>query len=165
MWPEWPESAIELYRPSGRRRLSAKLVPTFADIECCVVSTTDLYDRILGFLNGHTEDYFVLSWFIPSVKLRVLKFLKTPWPESASELYWQSDRRLSTKLVPIFVDRGCHRVSVKDPYGCILGFLGRLRVLTLQNFIKQLFKKIKVPLALFPFACATDINNFYSSHI
>jgi hypothetical protein len=43
----WPESASELYRPSDRR-LSAKLVLTFADIVCHVVSVTDPYDRILS---------------------------------------------------------------------------------------------------------------------
>jgi hypothetical protein len=48
-----------------------------------------------------------------------------PWPESASELYRQSDRRLSAKLVPTFPDRGCHVVSVTNPYGRILGFLDR----------------------------------------
>jgi hypothetical protein len=51
----------------------------------------------------------------------------TPWPEPASELYRPSDRLLSAKLVPTFVDRGCHVVSVTDPYGCILGFLDRSR--------------------------------------
>jgi hypothetical protein len=45
----WPESASELYRPKDRR-LSAKLVPTFADRRCHVVSATDPYGRILGFL-------------------------------------------------------------------------------------------------------------------
>jgi hypothetical protein len=40
----------ELYRPSGRRLL-AKLVPTFADSGCHVVSVTDPYGRILGFLD------------------------------------------------------------------------------------------------------------------
>jgi hypothetical protein len=30
----------------------------------------------------------------------------TPWSESACELYRQSDRRLSAKLVPTFADRG-----------------------------------------------------------
>jgi hypothetical protein len=43
------------------------------------------------------------------------KKLKTPWPESASELYRLSDRRLSAKLVPTFAERGCHVVSVTDP--------------------------------------------------
>jgi hypothetical protein len=47
---------------------------------------------------------------------------KTPWPESASELYRQSDRRLSTKLVPNFADRGCRVVSATHPYGRVLGF-------------------------------------------
>jgi hypothetical protein len=40
---------------------------------------------------------------------------KTPWPESASELYRLSDRRLSAKLVPTFADRGCHVVSATYP--------------------------------------------------
>jgi hypothetical protein len=53
--------------------------------------------------------------------------LKIPWSQSAIELYWQSNRRLSEKLLPTFADRGCHVVSVTDPYGCILGFLDRSR--------------------------------------
>jgi hypothetical protein len=36
----WPEPASELYRLSDRH-LSAKLVPTFADRGCHVVSVTD----------------------------------------------------------------------------------------------------------------------------
>jgi hypothetical protein len=40
----------ELYRPRDRR-LSAKLVPTFVDGRCNVVSVTDPYCFILGFLN------------------------------------------------------------------------------------------------------------------
>jgi hypothetical protein len=46
----WPESASELYRPIDRR-LSAKLVPTFADSERGVVSATNPKGRILGFLD------------------------------------------------------------------------------------------------------------------
>jgi hypothetical protein len=46
----WPESVSELYRPSDRG-FSAKLVPTFADIESHVVSVTVLYGRILDFLD------------------------------------------------------------------------------------------------------------------
>jgi CBS-domain-containing membrane protein len=57
---------------------------------------------------------------------------KTPWPESASELYRPSDRRFSAKLVPTFADRGCHMVSVTDPYGGILGFLDRSRYLSIK---------------------------------
>jgi hypothetical protein len=52
---------------------------------------------------------------------------KTPWSESASELYRPSDRSLSAKWLPTFVDKGCHVVSVTDPYGRILGFLDRSR--------------------------------------
>jgi hypothetical protein len=37
-------------RPSDRR-LSAKVVPTFADRGCRVVSATDPHGRILGFLD------------------------------------------------------------------------------------------------------------------
>jgi hypothetical protein len=32
---------------------------------------------------------------------------------------------LSAKLVPTSADRGCHVVSLTEPYGCILGFLDR----------------------------------------
>jgi hypothetical protein len=38
-----------------------------------------------------------------------------------------SDRRLSAKLVPTFVNRGCRVVSATDPHGRTLGFLDRSR--------------------------------------
>jgi hypothetical protein len=63
------------------------------------------------------------SWTDPRVGLCVVK--KTPWSESASELYRSSDRRLSAKWLPTFEDRRCHVVSMTDPYGRILGFLDR----------------------------------------
>jgi hypothetical protein len=50
---------------------------------------------------------------------------KTPWSESASELYRSSDRRMSAKLVPTFAVRRCNMVSVTDPYGRIFNFLDR----------------------------------------
>jgi hypothetical protein len=46
----WSESTNELYRPSDRR-LSVKWLPTFADRVRHVVSVTDTYGRILGFLD------------------------------------------------------------------------------------------------------------------
>jgi hypothetical protein len=58
--------------------------------------------------------------------------VKTPWPESASELYRPSDRRLSAKRLPTFADRGCHVVSVANPYGRILGFLDRSRYFSIK---------------------------------
>jgi hypothetical protein len=57
---------------------------------------------------------------------------QTLWPESASKLYRQSYRRLSVNLLPNFADRGCHVVSVTDPYGRILGFLDRSRYFFVQ---------------------------------
>jgi hypothetical protein len=65
-----------------------------------------------------------------------LYIYKTLWLEFASELYRPSDRRLSAKLVPTFVDRRCHMVSTMDPYAHNLGFLDWtnkiIRNLTLQ---------------------------------
>jgi hypothetical protein len=55
----------------------------------------------------------------------IKSYKKTPWPESASELCRPSDHRLSVRLVPNSADRGCHVVSVTEPYGRILEFLGR----------------------------------------
>jgi hypothetical protein len=46
----WREFTSELYRQIDCR-LSAKLVPTFTDRICYVVSVTDPYGRILGFLD------------------------------------------------------------------------------------------------------------------
>jgi hypothetical protein len=59
----------------------------------------------------------------------------TPWPETASELYRPSDRRLSAKLVPTFEDRGCHVTIVTDAYGVILGFLDRNNINNNNNNI------------------------------
>jgi hypothetical protein len=53
---------------------------------------------------------------LPAFVICKLKLNETPWPEFAIELYLPSDRRLSAKLVPTFADRGCHVVSVTDPY-------------------------------------------------
>jgi hypothetical protein len=58
--------------------------------------------------------------------------LKTPWSESASELYRSSDRCLSAKLLLTAADRECHVVSVTDPYCRILGFLDRSRYFFFQ---------------------------------
>jgi hypothetical protein len=58
--------------------------------------------------------------------------IKYPWSESASELYRPSDRRLSAKWLQTFADRGCHVVSVTDPYGRILDFLDRSRYFSIK---------------------------------
>jgi hypothetical protein len=51
----------------------------------------------------------------------------SPWPQSVRELYRPSDHSLSAKLVPTFADRGCHVVSVTDPYGRTIDVLDRSR--------------------------------------
>jgi hypothetical protein len=56
----WPESARELYRPSNCR-LSAKLVPAFGDRGCHVVSVTDSYGHILGFLDWSRYIFFQVA--------------------------------------------------------------------------------------------------------
>jgi hypothetical protein len=43
------------------------------------------------------------------IMIIIMIIITTPWPESASELYRQSERRLSAKLVPTFADRGLSR--------------------------------------------------------
>jgi hypothetical protein len=60
----WPESESELYRPRDRL-LSAKLVTTFADRGCQVVSVTDPYCRILGFLDRSSHFFFQVAplWY------------------------------------------------------------------------------------------------------
>jgi hypothetical protein len=63
--------------------------------------------------------------------------LLIPWPQSASELYRPSDSRLSATLVPTSADRGCHVVSVTDPYGRILGFLDRTCCVNLIEFVRS----------------------------
>jgi hypothetical protein len=66
-----------------------------------------------------------------------IKLNQTPWPESASELYRPKDRRSSEKLVPTIADRGCHVVSVTDPYGRIFGFLDLNSKNAIQKYTKQ----------------------------
>jgi hypothetical protein len=54
--------------------LSAKIVSTFADRECDVVSVTDLYGRILGFLD-RTMPYYKGIYRASSENARTVKFL------------------------------------------------------------------------------------------
>jgi hypothetical protein len=66
-----------------------------------VVSTTDPYGRILGFLDRRDE--------------QTNKQKQTPWSEPASELYRPSDRRMLAKSVPTFADGGRRVVSAANP--------------------------------------------------
>jgi hypothetical protein len=53
----WSESTSDLYRPNDCH-FSAKLVPTFADRGCPVVSATDTYCCILDFLDRSRYFFF-----------------------------------------------------------------------------------------------------------
>jgi hypothetical protein len=60
-----------------------------------------------------------VSWLITNYTALYWRYKtqkQTPWPESASELYRPSDRRLSEKLVPTLRIEGCRVVSAAaDP--------------------------------------------------
>jgi hypothetical protein len=62
---------------------------------------------------------------------------QTQWPESESELYRPSDRRLSAKLLPNLRIEGCRVVSAADPLHN-LGLLDRSRYF-LQSIPSVLF--------------------------
>jgi hypothetical protein len=68
----WVESANELYRPSDRHLL-AKLVPTLADRACHVVSLTDPFGRILGFLDLSRYLFFQIAPQLYSTRLSELR--------------------------------------------------------------------------------------------
>jgi hypothetical protein len=65
------------------------------------------------FLSQNIDRYFLLRLFLVLYYFRNLiigrrnriYIKKTPWSESASELYRPSDRRLSAKWLPTFADR------------------------------------------------------------
>jgi hypothetical protein len=90
-------------------------------------SASSIFCSVKPHRNGELYDSIsALSFSVRNVSL-CLPPNTTPWPESASDLYRPSDRRLSAKLVPTFADRENHVVSLTDPYGRILGFLDRSR--------------------------------------
>jgi hypothetical protein len=68
---------------------------------------------------------------------------KTPWPQSANELYRPSNRRLSAKLVPTFAVRGVAWSAQQIPTAVNLGFLDRSRYFFTQ-FTPQLSSRVWV---------------------
>jgi hypothetical protein len=63
---------LEQTIPLSDRRLSAKLVPTFADRGCCMVSATDPHGHIFGFLDRSHYYFFQVApqlysrgWVLP----------------------------------------------------------------------------------------------------
>jgi hypothetical protein len=65
---------------------------------------------------------------------------KILWPESAGELYQPSDRLMLAKLVPTVAYRGCHLVTMTDPYCRILKFLDRSHYIFFQ-VVPQLYSR------------------------
>jgi hypothetical protein len=73
-------------------------------------------------------------WIIALSISFMLKLKPVPTRLSKGEVSggYICDRRLLAKLVSTFADRGCHVVSMTDPYGRILGFLDRNRYFFFQ---------------------------------
>jgi hypothetical protein len=98
-------------------------------------------DCVRLFIYTHFIYLFIRHRLIQTTSLSLL--LKTPWPDSASEWYRPSDRRLSAKLVSTFAFRGCRMVSATDPHGRILGFIDRSRYYFFQVTL-QLYSRGRV---------------------
>jgi hypothetical protein len=97
------KSASELYRPSDRR-LSEKLVPTFADRRCHVFSVTDPYGRIL---RTYTLCQFNL-WHLPNLQLLSYVFTLFPFQKLSDVI---SIQRTSCQ----FRDTGRYYFEVRYP--------------------------------------------------
>jgi hypothetical protein len=78
----------------------------------------------LSLTNDNHFVSLVFEWTIPTERL--------PLVGEVSAKYRPSDCLLSAKLVLTFADRGCHMVSVTDPYGRVLGFLDQTRYVFFQ---------------------------------
>jgi hypothetical protein len=94
----------------------------------------------------------IISHLAPFVITEILRCMKLNSVAWARERTIPRDRRLSAKLALTFAYRGCHVVSVMDPYGRILGFLDRSRYFFFQ-LAPQLYSRgwvdpIPVPLLL-----------------
>jgi hypothetical protein len=152
------ESFCEYLRSISSRQLYGPLLGTYSllDSACSLKQlVTAQITRFLVFsivitsvsagpLCAHnTVSFLTLKQDTP-VKYRCNGNL-TPWPESASVLYWLSYRRLSAKLVPTFADRRCQVVSVTDPYDRILGFLDLSRYFFLSSSSKIVLTRLSVP--------------------
>jgi hypothetical protein len=91
-------------------------------------------------LHGSNIPRYSIADFSLAYSTSLVTTINAPCPESASELYRSSDRRLSAKVVPTFAYRVCHVVSVTDHYGRILDFIDRSRYVFFQ-VAPQLFSR------------------------
>jgi hypothetical protein len=71
-------------------------------------------------------------WTIQSNRMLKYNIMKLPVLSPQANYTDRVDHRLLAKVVPTFADRGCHVVSVMDPYDRILGFLDRSRYFFFQ---------------------------------
>jgi hypothetical protein len=119
--PSWLNSRVGCWSPLTETFLKYLRIPT---------NKEQWIHAVFYFWGLHTVASIANDFLEFRQSQLILK--KTPWSESASELYRQSDRRLSAKSLPTFADKGCHVVSVTDPYGRILDFLGRSRYFSIK---------------------------------
>jgi hypothetical protein len=92
--------------------------------------------------------WYTLFWFIVKIKTKLHGL--SPWA-NCTDRATAACRRNDCQL---FVDRGCHVVSVTDPYGRILGSLDRSRYFFFQ-VASQLYSRgwvdpVPDPLLFFP---------------
>jgi hypothetical protein len=100
----WPSSESEVYRPRNRR-LSAKLVPSFVDRWCRMVSATDPNGRILGFLHRKRYRYTNFIYYVlvcHSCLLELCHPLRQAWTEHAPEQYDRAATRSQDFMRVIF---------------------------------------------------------------
>jgi hypothetical protein len=120
----WLESASELYRPSDRR-LSAHLVPTFADRGRRVVSATDPHGCNLGFL------YLLLSkTAIETLVLRKLLRLRIYLAVHEGKILQNKKKLLRFEICPcwvvVAVPTWCDNSVSLEPYNVFILSWGAL---------------------------------------
>jgi hypothetical protein len=104
-----------------------------ASVQLPVILTSALVGGCIPWDSSVAPTSEVKIWAISYCGVHGLRLkTKTPWPESASELYPPSDRRLSAKLVSTFEDSGSHVIDAADQYDPNLGFLDRSSYLFYQ---------------------------------
>jgi hypothetical protein len=104
------------------------------------------HDSLIYTMTSFTGTNIILGRYIYWLYSQKLRHI------SASRLYRPRDHRLSAKLVPTFAERGCHVVSMTDPYSCILGFLDQKQSFTYDMFFigrKSLIRLFRASVSLF----------------
>jgi hypothetical protein len=114
-----------------------------------------------GSAERHTTTSKLMNHYWGHLPCRVRSRLQkeSPCSETESELYRRMSKLVST--FDTFVDKGCHVVSVTDPYGRILGFIDRSRYFFLQVALQLYSRRRMNPgPALTCWARSGDVMNF-----